>query len=50
VAALTALGSVSERLGPHVRWAAFLAAHAGCGRASVAMEVAREELTVLPPE
>jgi hypothetical protein len=50
VAGLTAPGSVSERLGPHVRWAAFLAVHAGCGRASVAIEVAREELAGLPRE
>jgi hypothetical protein len=49
VAALTAPGSVIERLRPHVRWAAFLAVHAGCGRASVAVKVAREELAGLPP-
>jgi 4-carboxymuconolactone decarboxylase len=56
--ALAAQGGVEERLRPHVRWAiehgatraevegllAFLAVYIGYPRASVAMEVAREEL------
>jgi hypothetical protein len=44
VAALTALGAVSERL------LAFLAVYVGYPRASVAMEVAREELAGLRSE
>jgi alkylhydroperoxidase/carboxymuconolactone decarboxylase family protein YurZ len=58
VTALAAQGGVEERLRPHVRWAiahgatrveveallAFLAVYIGYPRASVAMEVAREEL------
>lgn len=64
VAALTALGGVGERLRPHLRWAiehgatpaeieellAFLAVYVGYPRASVAMEVAREELAALRAE
>jgi 4-carboxymuconolactone decarboxylase len=64
VAALAAQPAVGERLGPHVRWAvehgatpaeieellAFLAVYVGYPRASVAMEVAREELARLPSE
>jgi 4-carboxymuconolactone decarboxylase len=58
LAALAAQGGVEDRLRPHVRWAlehgatraeiegllAFLAVYIGYPRASVAMEVAREEL------
>jgi 4-carboxymuconolactone decarboxylase len=58
VTALAAQSGVDERLRPHVRWAiahgatraeveallAFLAVYIGYPRASVAMEVAREEL------
>jgi 4-carboxymuconolactone decarboxylase len=58
LAALIAQGGVEERLGPHVRWAlehevtrqdiealaAFLAVYIGYPRASVAMEVIRQEL------
>jgi 4-carboxymuconolactone decarboxylase len=58
VAALAAQGGVEDRLRPHVHWAlahgatraeieallAFLAVYIGYPRASVAMEIAREEL------
>jgi 4-carboxymuconolactone decarboxylase len=59
--ALAAQGGAEERLRPHVRWAvahgatrpevegllAFLAVYIGYPRASVALEVAREELDAL---
>ena len=62
--ALAVQGAVEERLRPHVRWAiahgatraeierllAFLAVYVGYPRASVAMEVAREELDRLESE
>ena len=58
IAALTALGGVEERMRPHVRWAiehgatpdeidalvCLLAVYVGYARASVAMEVVRDEL------
>jgi alkylhydroperoxidase/carboxymuconolactone decarboxylase family protein YurZ len=61
IAALAVQGGVEDRLRPHVRWAvehgatreeleavgAFLAVYAGYPRASVAMEVIREELDAL---
>lgn len=61
LAALTALGGAEERMRPHVRWAiehgatadeidalvCLLAVYVGYARASVAMEVVRDELAQL---
>lgn len=61
IAALVALGGVEARLRPHVRWAVdhgltadeldaavcLLANYVGFARASVALEVARDELAIL---
>lgn len=61
LAALTALGGAEERMRPHVRWAiehgatpdeidalvCLLAVYVGYARASVAMEVVRDELSRL---
>ncbi|MGI9659860.1 MAG: carboxymuconolactone decarboxylase family protein [Gaiellaceae bacterium] len=61
LAALTALGGAEERMRPHVRWAiehgatadeidalvCLLAVYVGYARASVAMEVVRDELAAL---